>query len=415
MARRPESEPIYQVADLFRRESFASGRSVLWPDQEAWTGKTLALLWEAIIGRPDEGKRRFEDKLRDQLASLPDDAHRVAADAIGFYSLFSTLVTPERKLKNLEEIISWRFKNNPPNIEAFRRAFKARGVGSAGPHYNTSIPWQFAYILKFAELAHLDHTDLSDPASGKSVADRALQAVPQAVEARHIVLHLLFPDEFERIASERHKQRIVSAFAQFTGGAQDVDVALLNIRKALGTKYGRPQIDFYERDIEPQWQKGSEKEPEEVTDGESLKDGLESFLAGYVTARMKEAYRGQSPIVQVLRRLQAQLERSDPVRRRPNLRVAASAGAGNWAAVPWIAFLDSRETGSIQKGVYCVYLFREDMSGVYLTLNQGVSEPTEQQGWRVAEKFLLDTVATDCTRRARFRRTTSSFETWSPC
>src|SRR2546426_487447 len=101
----------------------------------------------------------------------------------------------------LEEIISWRFKNSPPNIEAFRRAFKARGVGSAGPHYNTSIPWQFAYFLKFAELAHLDHTDLADPASGKSVADRALQAVPKAVEARHIVLHLLFPDEFERIAS----------------------------------------------------------------------------------------------------------------------------------------------------------------------------------------------------------------------
>jgi len=394
MARRPNAEPIYQAADLFRRRCLTTGHSLLWPDHEAWTGETLAQLWEAIVGRPDEGKRRFEDKLRDQLASLRDDAHRVTADTIGFYSLFSTMVTPEKKEKNLEEIVSWRFKENPPNLDVLRQAFKARGIGSAGLHYNISIPWQFAYILKFAEFALLERADLAESVACKVLADRALKAVPQAVEARHIVLHLLFPDEFERIASERHKQRIVRVFARFASGAQDVDVALSNIRRALVAQYGRPDIDFYERDIESQWQEPSDEvEKEEVTSRESLRDGLESFLSGYVAARTNEAYRGQSPIVQVLRRLQTQFERSDPVRRRPSLRVAASAGAGNWAGVPWIAFLDNDETTSIQKGVYCVYLFREDMSGVYLTLNQGVSEPTEQQGWRSAEKQLLETVA----------------------
>jgi 5-methylcytosine-specific restriction enzyme B len=48
-------------------------------------------------------------------------------------------------------------------------------------------------------------------------------------------------------------------------------------------------------------------------------------------------------------------------------------GQGVWANVPWIALLDERETTSTQHGVYVVYLFREDMSGVYLTYIQGVT------------------------------------------
>ena len=47
---------------------------------------------------------------------------------------------------------------------------------------------------------------------------------------------------------------------------------------------------------------------------------------------------------------------------------------GNWATVPWIALMDQRETKTTQHGVYVVYLFRADMSGVYLTLNQGVTK-----------------------------------------
>jgi len=53
----------------------------------------------------------------------------------------------------------------------------------------------------------------------------------------------------------------------------------------------------------------------------------------------------------------------------PSLRVEGSPGAGNWASVPWVALLDPTITVSTQNGVYPVFLFREDMSGVYLSLN----------------------------------------------
>ena len=55
-------------------------------------------------------------------------------------------------------------------------------------------------------------------------------------------------------------------------------------------------------------------------------------------------------------------------------------GQGSWATIPWVVLLDTRETNTTQRVVYCVHLFREDMSGVYLTLAQGLTEPKEQYG-----------------------------------
>jgi len=55
-------------------------------------------------------------------------------------------------------------------------------------------------------------------------------------------------------------------------------------------------------------------------------------------------------------------------------KVKSSVGGGNWANIPWIAIFDKLITESAQDGYYPVYLFREDMSGFYLSLNQGVTE-----------------------------------------
>src|SRR2546428_5174007 len=132
MARRPNAEPIYAAAERYRRTCFTTGHSLLWPERDAWKPTTLRQLWEAIIGHPDEGERNFEEKLRDQLSPLPDDAHRVAAEAVGFFYLFSSKVSAETKLQKVQEIISWRLKDSPASIAVLEQAFAAGGVGGPG-------------------------------------------------------------------------------------------------------------------------------------------------------------------------------------------------------------------------------------------------------------------------------------------
>jgi len=55
-------------------------------------------------------------------------------------------------------------------------------------------------------------------------------------------------------------------------------------------------------------------------------------------------------------------------------RVEGSAGRGRWARCPWIAVIDVNITKTPESGYFIMYLFREDMSGIYLSLIQGVTE-----------------------------------------
>ena len=50
-----------------------------------------------------------------------------------------------------------------------------------------------------------------------------------------------------------------------------------------------------------------------------------------------------------------------------------SAGQGNWARVPWVAVFDRLITDTAQDGYDIVYLVKENYSGVYISLNQGVT------------------------------------------
>lgn len=55
-----------------------------------------------------------------------------------------------------------------------------------------------------------------------------------------------------------------------------------------------------------------------------------------------------------------------------------SAGAGNWADVPWLAVFDPSVTESATTGYYVVYLFSADHPEVHVSLNQGTTAVREE-------------------------------------
>jgi len=59
--------------------------------------------------------------------------------------------------------------------------------------------------------------------------------------------------------------------------------------------------------------------------------------------------------------------------RRQDLLFKGSVGQGNKTEYPWLCIFDTNITRSAQFGLYMVYLFKKDMSGFYLSLNQGVT------------------------------------------
>lgn len=67
------------------------------------------------------------------------------------------------------------------------------------------------------------------------------------------------------------------------------------------------------------------------------------------------------------------------------LQVEGSAGAGNWAAVPWISVFDPAITITATHGYYVVYLFHANEPIVYLSLNQGTTSVRAEFGARTRE------------------------------
>ena len=62
--------------------------------------------------------------------------------------------------------------------------------------------------------------------------------------------------------------------------------------------------------------------------------------------------------------------------------IKGSVGAGRATKTPWIAIMDKTITTTTRDGVYVVFLFSRDCKHVYITLNQGTTQP-EQFGPRL--------------------------------
>ncbi|MFY1617849.1 MrcB family domain-containing protein [Micromonospora sp. WMMD736] len=62
------------------------------------------------------------------------------------------------------------------------------------------------------------------------------------------------------------------------------------------------------------------------------------------------------------------------------MRVLTSGAGQSLPVVPWIAVLDSNVTTTAQEGLYVVYLYRQDLSRVYLSMNQGATQHQRNAG-----------------------------------
>jgi len=106
---------------------------------------------------------------------------------------------------------------------------------------------------------------------------------------------------------------------------------------------------------------------------------IDAFTAEFSTRRTGP-FRNEEPLSTIIEQICARLRGMNSVRRRPEIHVEMSVGKGNWSRTPWIALLDTNVTTTTQQGMYIVFLFAEDLSSVYLTLNQGMTELVNQHG-----------------------------------
>ena len=252
MARVTHATAVYAVADQFRERCLATESSLLWPTAHAWTTANLERLWSAFVDKPDESKdKSFIEKWREQLDAEPDDVHRIAADLTAFSHLFNTSESLASKMEQVTAITAWKLTDSAPELHAVEEAFKS-GVGDVGMFYKVNPNHVMEFFIAFARRLRELHVDPSDQDGCAGLARSLSNEVRGGVGIQNVLLHLLFPDHFERIASTKDKERITKRFAALDEGATDLDERLRNIRAAKESELGlnASEFDFYLPDIQ---------------------------------------------------------------------------------------------------------------------------------------------------------------------
>lgn len=110
----------------------------------------------------------------------------------------------------------------------------------------------------------------------------------------------------------------------------------------------------------------------EIQDPRTMGELMQFILETYPQLRRSRSYSRTNDQWKAFLAIRTKLLQSSAIKERHHIQIQASIGTGNWAKVPWIALMDSRETTTTRQGIYTIFLFSEEGSSVYLTVNQGV-------------------------------------------
>lgn len=257
MARYSErnTSKTYAAAERLRDACLRRDGSILFDDASVWTPEGLAKLHQVFVASPDEGERSFIDKYRDQVKPSGQAVIRLAAEMLCVYFLFPSNVGGYRKRELVSEVLGWGGDSLPAE-HAVSLAFE-KGIGGCGQGYNTRRPFEIAFLIEFAiawkQLTDAERTEaLGDPWKFQARVDAVEGA--EARQIRHMLLHLVFPDDFERIASGHHKRRVLAAFDGLVSEppAND-DQHLLAVRRELEKLLPNKKLDFYWPPLEAAW------------------------------------------------------------------------------------------------------------------------------------------------------------------
>ena len=262
MARYSEHDTsrIYEAADAFRNNCLLRDGSLLFEQVSLWRPELLESIHKAFVATPDEGDRSFIDKFRDQIQPTGTEVIRLAAELLAVYFLFPSNVGGFRKRQVVNEVLGWAGDNLPEN-HLVSLAFE-HGIGSGGQGYNTRRPFEIAFLIEFAKAWKALPTEqqkaaANDPWKFQELIDGTEDA--ESKQLRHMLLHLLFPDSFERIASGNHKRRVIAAFTGLVQDEhEDEDRQLLAIRQGLENLMPGKTLDFYWSPLEAAWYDSSE-------------------------------------------------------------------------------------------------------------------------------------------------------------
>jgi 5-methylcytosine-specific restriction enzyme B len=253
-AHRPDDAPLYELAAAWVQRCLRGDGSLFDSSRShLWTVANFERLREIFNEQPDDSSDPFLVKLGRQLAGASDDLVLLFAEVLYVHLLIANDIGGPAKRDNVSAVLAQMDDGLELPVQLDERL--ERGLVNTGVAYKTFRPqqlWLFIdtmIALKSKSQPEREAT-LDDPWRFREL----VHEVPHeaAFTQRNALLHLVHPDTFEDCVSRDHKQQIAAAYSHLTAEMDDVDRALLEIRRALEEEAGSP-INFYDEPYQSQW------------------------------------------------------------------------------------------------------------------------------------------------------------------
>ena len=259
--------PILEAAEHWKQTSLLSDKGI-FEDKEIWKIDYFEELNQYLIKRLDKNKDKFPEKLETLLEARSPETKQLAAEIWWVMFLCADKYKIPKKRADIKTI--WKRSGKPfPENSKWLEDDVLAGIAHVGAGIFSRLAWEWEFfVLLMIELKKLPATRreellLSD---GWKFAEYLEKKIPESAtrQSRHMILFLLFPDNFERIFSTYHRKKIVSKFFKGEAGRKlspvEIDRLLLEIRHEKEKEHGTSELDFYNPPLN-EWQNGNPPSP----------------------------------------------------------------------------------------------------------------------------------------------------------
>lgn len=257
-----KSEQILNAASEWRKHCLLDGGS-LFSDKKLWNSQYLTEIERDVVNSQLELEGNFMHRLKEQLASVSAEAKQLTAEMLWLLFLCPSNISARTKREQIIEI--WALSGESLNAEhPMLQNTVLSGVGSAGTAFNTFRAREFAYLTHVLKaLLALSPAERETRLDDGFTFAEWLSAIPENAsrQFRHMLMFLLFPDNFERVFSSNDRRIIIREFKPQLKGelsAVAMDRALLEIRREQEAKQNSQHLDFYVPPLSDLWQKSVE-------------------------------------------------------------------------------------------------------------------------------------------------------------
>lgn len=253
-----DRKSIYDAAEKWKNECLLNDKSLIWNGETIWTDSNIKRFKSIFVENPDVSGDNFDAKLKKQLEKESEGVYKLTIEIMFIYYLFpySGSISYKTKMRKLETIASWKGINFDQSLPVFEGLKK--GLGATGTFYNTSKYFEVTFLFLVAENLKNQPLEkreniLNDSIVLKRFVEEVRETIGKRIQMQHILLHLLLPKKFERIASWGHKEKIINAYSYLIldSSNTDSDEKIYMIREKLEDKYSNENeiIDFYKTPI----------------------------------------------------------------------------------------------------------------------------------------------------------------------